>query len=367
MKVQIRLNVIAAGKRGNMAASKIKYKIPLLIAIVVSFIIHISFAFYTPVSYFLKDLLSFSDKEIVYEMKLADLKPLPLFSASRKLQKTGKISSKKADSQVPEEKEEQIPANKSIEDSAKSENLPEYAANNHSEGTSADGIEQKMPVGEKLNYTFAWMGIEAGEGSVEVKEAEKGGKTFYHVIASGFTSDFVSMFYKASSRVESIINKENLLPVESIVVQRESRKLIDKKIDFDYENKKIIEEISDLKKQKVEKNSIDLNSQVFDSISVFYYFRNLPLKVGDHYSFNVYAGKKIYTLEVDVLRKEEIELPQGKLNTIVVKPVAKFNGKNKNKGDLYIWLTDDDVKTPVLMKSTIKIGELVATLKDSNI
>jgi hypothetical protein len=33
------------------------------------------------------------------------------------------------------------------------------------------------------------------------------------------------------------------------------------------------------------------------------------------------------------------------------------------KGDMYIWLTDDDRKLPVIVKSKIKIGHFTAKLK----
>ena len=35
-----------------------------------------------------------------------------------------------------------------------------------------------------------------------------------------------------------------------------------------------------------------------------------------------------------------------------------------NKGEIFIWLTDDSRKIPVLMKSTISIGSIMTTLTD---
>jgi hypothetical protein len=35
-----------------------------------------------------------------------------------------------------------------------------------------------------------------------------------------------------------------------------------------------------------------------------------------------------------------------------------------NKGEIFIWLTDDSRKIPVLMKSTIAIGSIMTTLTD---
>ncbi len=47
----------------------------------------------------------------------------------------------------------------------------------------------------------------------------------------------------------------------------------------------------------------------------------------------------------------------------MVKPLLKSEGIFMRKGDVYIWLTDDDRKIPVKMKSKVKVGAVNAVLK----
>jgi hypothetical protein len=68
---------------------------------------------------------------------------------------------------------------------------------------------------------------------------------------------------------------------------------------------------------------------------------------------------------VYVLGKEKIKTSLGELNTIKIKTYPKYEGVFQNKGEIYIWLTDDARKIPVLMKSTISIGSIVSTLVEA--
>ena len=57
-----------------------------------------------------------------------------------------------------------------------------------------------------------------------------------------------------------------------------------------------------------------------------------------------------------------MKTPAGKFATIKVRTFPKYEGVFMNKGEIFIWLTDDKRKIPVLMKSTIAIGSIVSTL-----
>jgi hypothetical protein len=88
--------------------------------------------------------------------------------------------------------------------------------------------------------------------------------------------------------------------------------------------------------------------------------------VGTSYYIDIFDCKKLWNTEVKVLRREEIETPLGKFRTVVIKPLLKSEGIFARTGDMYIWLTDDDRRIPVLMKSKVKIGSITATLVGGN-
>ncbi len=105
-----------------------------------------------------------------------------------------------------------------------------------------------------------------------------------------------------------------------------------------------------------------LGKQAFDPLSGFYEIRHRPLRVGHSEYMDVFDSKKLYKVEVQVLKKERIQTPLGEFDTILIKPLLKSEGLFMQKGDFYIWLTDDEKRIPVLIKSKVKIGNFTAHL-----
>jgi hypothetical protein len=52
----------------------------------------------------------------------------------------------------------------------------------------------------------------------------------------------------------------------------------------------------------------------------------------------------------------------GRFKTVVIKPMLKSEGVFDRTGDMLIWLTDDERRIPILMKSKVRIGSITATL-----
>ena len=55
--------------------------------------------------------------------------------------------------------------------------------------------------------------------------------------------------------------------------------------------------------------------------------------------------------------------PAGDFATIKVRTFPKYEGVFMNRGENVIWLTDDRLKIPVLMKSTTSIGSTLAKME----
>ncbi|MCD5401293.1 DUF3108 domain-containing protein, partial [candidate division NPL-UPA2 bacterium] len=114
--------------------------------------------------------------------------------------------------------------------------------------------------------------------------------------------------------------------------------------------------------------SIPVPPDVQDALSAFYYLRRQNLKVGESLLIDVSTGRKNYRIEVEVLRKER--LGRKRLETIVVRPLlkrVKMGGVLEERGDIYIWLTDDERRLPVLIKARVAIGSLTMVLVDKEL
>ncbi len=214
-------------------------------------------------------------------------------------------------------------------------------------------------VPERLNYDLTWTGIKAGEASLEITAEGMGLK----ITSTARSARWLSLFYTVDDRVESRLLWNQSFqgvgqPANYRLRLREGRHRKNKEIIFDNHDAKVTY-IDYLDKERKE---FKVPPLTFDAISSFYYLRTLPLEVGKSVYVTIFDSKKVWNVEVQVLRKERIEVPAGVFNTIVVKPLMKSEGIFFRKGDIHIWLTDDRKRIPVLLKTKVKVGSIDASL-----
>jgi Protein of unknown function (DUF3108) len=214
-------------------------------------------------------------------------------------------------------------------------------------------------VPEKFVYDLTWTGVKAGTASLEL--TSEGSKT--KITSRAQSADWVSVFYTVDDRVESVFLwnpslSSQMKQLSYKLKTREGKHRKHKEVIFDpYKNKGVyIDYLSNKKKE------YDLPSPVFDPLSSFYYVRSLNLVVGKSVFVTIFDSKKVWDVEVQVLRKEKISIPEGTFETIVVKPLMKSEGIFSRKGDILIWLTDDAKHIPVQMQTKVVVGSITATL-----
>ncbi|MGC2064091.1 MAG: DUF3108 domain-containing protein [Thermodesulfovibrionales bacterium] len=220
-------------------------------------------------------------------------------------------------------------------------------------GATAFGIP------ETLKYDISWAGIKAGESLIEIRQSDNA--TVIAVTTK--SAQWVSVFYPVNDRVESRVVSGSApgtigLPLTYRLKLSEGRHRKDKEVIFDSVKAKAfyIDHLED------ERKEFDLPGAVFDPLSSFYQIRSMHLEVGKSAYIKIFDSKKVYDAEVQVLRKERIQGPLGEVDTLVIKPIMKSEGIFYQKGEMLIWVSDDDRKIPLRMKSKIKIGSVTATL-----
>jgi hypothetical protein len=219
-----------------------------------------------------------------------------------------------------------------------------------------------FPATERLEFDLTWSGILAGYASIEVKE--KGNEVQF--ISTATSAPVVSAFYKVEDTAVSTLRKGPHKTLPGIlqdyrvkISEGSSRK--DRESQFDLKNKKVTF-IDHLQNERVVYDREKITDDSMDALTCFYHVRFQPLEVGKTLYAHIFDNKKFYVLEVQVLKREEIETPLGKFKTILIKPILLTEGLFGRKGDVMIWLTDDDKRIPVLLKTKVKIGFIKATL-----
>jgi hypothetical protein len=211
---------------------------------------------------------------------------------------------------------------------------------------------------EKLFFDIYWLGIYVGKAVFEAIND----KDALRITSRANSASVISTFYKVEDFAESLIIKGRAAHFR--IKQREGRYRSDKETIFDVSNGKIT--YFDYLKGK--KNERSIEGVVWDVISGFYHLRSCPLIIGKPVYIDVFDSNKLLKTEVSVLRRETISVSgRGEVNTVVVKPDLKSEGLFHKKGDVFIWLTDDEDRIPVRVETKVPIGRVVAELKNSEI
>lgn len=210
-------------------------------------------------------------------------------------------------------------------------------------------------VGERLEFSVGYGMIKAGTAVMEIPEIVKfNGKKCYYIVSTAKSNKFFSVFFKVDDKVESFMDVHELYSHRFDKHLREGKFKADVSTIFDQENHLAIYNNS--------QDTFSVAAYVQDVLSAFYFVRTQDLKVGRSIFVDNHTDKKNYPLEVKVLRKERIKVPAGTFDCVVVEPILKASGIFKQKGRLTVWLTDDEIKMPVLMKSKVVIGSISTEL-----
>jgi hypothetical protein len=70
----------------------------------------------------------------------------------------------------------------------------------------------------------------------------------------------------------------------------------------------------------------------------------------------------VHQLDVVFRGRERISVAAGKFDCVILEPLVRKGGLFKNEGSIYVWLTDDDIKMPVKVKTKVVIGSIDAEL-----
>ncbi|MBI5640867.1 MAG: DUF3108 domain-containing protein [Nitrospirae bacterium] len=212
---------------------------------------------------------------------------------------------------------------------------------------------------EKLIYELTWTGIKAGTAMLEITDNKETTK----IVSTARSADWVSVFYTVDDRIESVLGKPQVkasfgFPRSYRVKIREGRHRRDKEVIFDGSLRKAFftDNISG------EKKEVDIPDSIFDPLSSLYYMRTLAVEVGKPVFIDIFDSKRLWNVEVQILRKEKISTKLGSFDTIVVKPLMRSEGIFNRRGDMYIWLTDDQKRIPVKMQTKVAVGSVTATL-----
>jgi hypothetical protein len=215
----------------------------------------------------------------------------------------------------------------------------------------------KVPfvVGERMEYEVRFGPLKVGNGHMEVVAIENlRGRDAWH---TAFWVQGGTFFYKVNDVYESWIDTATFSSLRFIQNLEEGTSDKERRYDI-YPDRNVYFEM-----HKNPPREHPSAPEPLDDGSFLYFIRTIPLVVGETYDFNRYFRPDRNPVRIRVLRKERITVPAGTFNAIVIQPVIKTTGIFSENGQALIWLSDDERKIMLQLKSKLSFGSLNLYLK----
>lgn len=218
--------------------------------------------------------------------------------------------------------------------------------------TSAPDAEAQLrvpwSVGERMEYDVRFGNLKVGSGFMEVQGIEDvRGHDAYRI---NFSVRGGVPFYRVDSQLQSWMDVETLNSLRHIQDYETGGRERERHWEI-FPDRAAFQ----LEGEAEEQESV---SRPLDDGSFLYFVRTIPLVTGRTYTFHRYFRPDRNPVVIRVLRRETITVPAGRFETVVVQPIIKTSGIFGEGGEAEIWLTDDDRRMMVQMKSKLRFGSL---------
>lgn len=211
-----------------------------------------------------------------------------------------------------------------------------------------------------MTYEVTWLNITAVIAVMEVVRMEgTSDRPLAKLVGTARSTPIITRLFPVDNRVESELDLDALVPDHMTFRRREGKKKED--IEYVFHQKEGL--VTAVREGTIESLPIPAGTQ--DIISCLYYTRMvLPPEPGASLKMNVYHDRKNRPVEVRVEGIETIAGAWGKTETVRVLVMMPFHGLFMNQGNIRVWVTNDERKTPLRMKAKVVLGSIVADLVD---
>jgi hypothetical protein len=99
-----------------------------------------------------------------------------------------------------------------------------------------------------------------------------------------------------------------------------------------------------------------------DDAAFFYFARTVPFEPGRRFEFERYFRPDRNPVVLEVIGRDTIDVPAGRFPTVVIRPTIKGRGILAEAADPRMWLSDDERRIMVQLKSRFPFGTITLRL-----
>lgn len=174
---------------------------------------------------------------------------------------------------------------------------------------------------------------------------------------------FSFSFYQ---KVESTVDGDSLSILKTVKRDEQGDRVRESEAIFDYASDKVtyVETNPKDPQRPPRRVASAINDETQDLLSGIYALRRLPFAVGKDFILSVSDSGMVYNVPVRVTGREKQKTILGKVMCWRIEP--EIFGENRmieQKGDMTIWITDDNRRLPVRSKIETTLGKVEIKLR----
>jgi Protein of unknown function (DUF3108) len=215
-----------------------------------------------------------------------------------------------------------------------------------------------FPPKQTLTYAVDWRVFPAGTATFHLEQVG----TTQHVVATGESIGAVNLLFRVNDRFESYFSRTTGCSVSFAKQLQEGRRRVTTMLRF-LPGKQVLDE-KNLVTGTSKQQEAPIPPCVTDLMSAIFYGGSQPLQPGGSFHMPVADAMRVVDVTMKAEAREKVVTTAGTFQTIRVQPLADA-GVVKNRGNIWIWYTDDERRMPVQMRARLFWGTITMRLVSS--
>lgn len=214
-----------------------------------------------------------------------------------------------------------------------------------------------FPQRQTLTYSVDWRVFSAGTAVLHFEAAGDRER----VTANADTVGAINLLFHVGDRFQSTFDRNKGCTYEFDKQTVEGRRQINSTLRLDYGQGKSILDEKNMVTGQNKHLEVPIGGCLTDLLTGVFYASSQPMEIGRSFVLPVVDALHSVPVTMKVEGREEIKTTLGTFRTVRVQPTADA-GVVKNRGNIWIWYTDDERHLPVQMRARLFWGTITFRL-----
>jgi hypothetical protein len=210
-----------------------------------------------------------------------------------------------------------------------------------------------FPQKQTLTYAVDWRVFPAGTATIHFESTGN----IERLTANADTVGAINLLFHVNDRFQSAFDRERGCTYEFNKQTVEGRRQISSALRLNYAQTKSVLDEKNLVSGKSKHLESYVPSCATDLLTGVFYASSQQIELGKSFVIPVVDAMHVVPVTMKVEGREEIKTPLGTFKTLRVQPMADA-GVVKNRGNIWIWYTDDERHLPVQMRARLFWGTI---------